>query len=112
MDTLDKVIKAAEKLQLLSNKIISPDQAFTPLAVLWAGYTIAEAIRPSKEELAKDFNELLEHFHEVNAQEKEALDPSMKEEISQALGAQEEATAGTQKATRRLKKLLELSNVL
>lgn len=112
MDTLDKVIKAAEKLEILSKSILEDEEALTPLAILWAGYTVAEAIRPSKEELTRELDELLERFHEVNAQAEEALDPSMKEEISQALGAQEEATAGTQKATRRLKKLLELSNVL
>lgn len=74
MDTIDKVIKAAEKLQLINNSFLSPDRAFTPLAVLWAGYTIAEAIRPSKEELTSEFGELLQRFHEVN----DDLDPSMK----------------------------------
>lgn len=45
MDTFDKVIKAAEKLQPFTFNIVGSGAAFTPLAILWAGYTIAEAIK-------------------------------------------------------------------
>lgn len=45
MDTFDKVIKAAEKLEILSNTILEDRKALTPLAILWAGYTVAEAIK-------------------------------------------------------------------
>lgn len=45
METFDKVVKAAEKLNTLSNETFGSWHAFTPLAVLWAGYTVAEAIK-------------------------------------------------------------------
>lgn len=45
MDTFDKVTKAAEKLEIFSNSILEDRKALTPLAILWAGYTIAEAIK-------------------------------------------------------------------
>lgn len=45
MGTFDEVTKAAEKLEILSNTILEDKGTLTPLAILWAGYTIAEAIK-------------------------------------------------------------------
>ncbi|MBF0809265.1 hypothetical protein E4U03_11715 [Rothia nasimurium] len=49
MDTFDKVVKAAEKLDLFSNDLFASRSALTPLAVLWAGYTVAEAIKEASQ---------------------------------------------------------------